>query len=161
MSQKFKVQVNDKYCFVIGAKETEEIDLVKTGDSQYHVLKDKMSYLIEQGNCKFRDKSYTISLNGKEHFVKISDELDVLIDKMGYTVNGVEKDNVITAPMPGIIIALNVEKGSVVKEGDTVLILEAMKMENSIKSPKDGIVRSVLIEKGDSVEKNKLLVELE
>ena len=69
--------------------------------------------------------------------------------------------NAIHAPMPGIIIGLNVKEGDDVKEGETVLILEAMKMENSIKCPKDGVVKSVLVEKGLAVEKNKLLIELE
>ena len=137
MSKNFRVKINNKYTFDIGSEETKEIDFIDNGDLKYHVL------------------------NSKEYSIEISNELDALIEKMGYSVNGIEKDNVITAPMPGIIIALNVKKGDVVREGDTVLILEAMKMENSIKCPKDAVVKSVLIEKGNSVEKNKLLIELE
>ena len=69
--------------------------------------------------------------------------------------------NFIKAPMPGIIIGWKVKEGDIVKEGDTLLILEAMKMENAISCPKDATVKSVHAKKGDTVEKNKLLIELE
>jgi len=161
VSKNFRVKINNKYTFDIGSEETKEIDLIDNGDLKYHVLNDNESYNVELCGSDFLNKSYVISVNSKEYSIEISNELDALIEKMGYSVNGIEKGNVITAPMPGIIIALNVKKGDVVREGDTVLILEAMKMENSIKCPKDAVVKSVLIEKGNSVEKNKLLIELE
>jgi biotin carboxyl carrier protein len=61
--------------------------------------------------------------------------------------------------MPGLIIELKVKNGDVVKPGDTLLILEAMKMENIIKSPGEGVVKTVKIKKGESVEKNQVLIE--
>ncbi len=63
----------------------------------------------------------------------------------------------ITAPMPGMIIRYEVEKGSVVNEGDVVLILEAMKMENYIVSPIKGVLQDVFFGTGDSVKKNDVL----
>ena len=139
----------------------EQMDLINNGDFKYHVLDDNASYNVELNKSDFLNKSYVISVNSKEYSIEISNELDMLVEEMGYAVNGVEKVDVIKAPMPGIIISLHVKNGDVVREGDTVLILEAMKMENAIKCPKDGIVKSVLIEVGNSVEKNKLLIELE
>ncbi|MBN2297197.1 MAG: pyruvate carboxylase subunit B [Deltaproteobacteria bacterium] len=63
----------------------------------------------------------------------------------------------IVAPMPGMIIRYEVEKGSIVNEGDVVLILEAMKMENYIVSPVNGVVQDFLFGIGDSVKKNDIL----
>ena len=60
-------------------------------------------------------------------------------------------EGTIIAAMPGTIIDVKVNQGDSVKRGDTVLILEAMKMENEIKSPIDGIVSSIEVTKGASV----------
>jgi biotin carboxyl carrier protein len=63
--------------------------------------------------------------------------------------------------MPGKILDVLCNKDDEVKEGDPVIILEAMKMENELKSPADGIIKSVEVEVGQSVEKNELLLEVE
>ena len=63
----------------------------------------------------------------------------------------------IAAPMPGTILAVNVTKGSSVKKGDVLMILEAMKMENEIMCPCDGTVASIHVEKGATVETGTLL----
>ena len=63
----------------------------------------------------------------------------------------------VTAPMPGTILAVNVQNGSVVKKGDVLMILEAMKMENEIVSPVDGTVASVNTSKGSAVETGAVL----
>ena len=63
----------------------------------------------------------------------------------------------INAPMPGNILSVNVQNGSVVKKGDVLMILEAMKMENEIMSPCDGTVASVNVQKGSSVETGAVL----
>ena len=69
--------------------------------------------------------------------------------------------NDIKAPMPGLILEVNVEEGAEVQEGDYLLVLEAMKMENTLTAPRDGVVKSVSIKKGETVEKNQLLIEME
>jgi pyruvate carboxylase subunit B len=63
----------------------------------------------------------------------------------------------IEAPMPGMIIRFEVEEGAAVKEGDVVLVLEAMKMENSITSPVAGTVKKINYKDGDSVQKGDVL----
>ncbi len=57
----------------------------------------------------------------------------------------------ICSPLPGVIISVDVAKGTVVKRGQKIAILEAMKMENSILADRDGEVKEVLVNKGDSV----------
>jgi len=64
----------------------------------------------------------------------------------------------VDSPMPGNILKVNVVPGQVVKEGDVLVILEAMKMENEIMAPKDGTVTQVLVEKGANVETGAPLV---
>ena len=64
----------------------------------------------------------------------------------------------VDSPMPGNILKVNVAAGQAVKEGDVLLILEAMKMENEIMAPKSGTVAQVLVEKGATVETGAPLV---
>ena len=66
----------------------------------------------------------------------------------------------VTAPMPGNILKVNVTAGQAVKEGDLLLVLEAMKMENEIFAPKTGTVAQVLVSKGSTVDTGATMVVL-
>lgn len=67
----------------------------------------------------------------------------------------------ISCPMPGTIVSVNVKEGQQIKKGDVLLILEAMKMENEIMAPHDATVVAVHVNKGDSVESGTPLVSLQ
>jgi biotin carboxyl carrier protein len=79
---------------------------------------------------------------------------------MGFNNGLSKKMNTIKAPMPGIILNILVKKDQQVNEGDTLVILEAMKMENTITSPKNAIVKNILISTNQTVDKGQLLIEL-
>ena len=64
----------------------------------------------------------------------------------------------VTAPMPGNILKVNVNVGDAVKEGQVLVVLEAMKMENEIMAPKDGTVTQVVVSKGSTVDTGAPLV---
>jgi len=66
----------------------------------------------------------------------------------------------VKAPMPGIILKIKKNSGEQVQTGDSVIILEAMKMENEIKAPSAGIITDLKISEGQSVEKNSLLFSI-
>jgi biotin carboxyl carrier protein len=63
--------------------------------------------------------------------------------------------------MPGLIINVSVTEGTEVQKGDTLLILEAMKMENVIKSPRQGKVKKINVQLKQAVEKNQVMLEFE
>ena len=65
------------------------------------------------------------------------------------------------APMPGMVVKVEVAVGDRVKAGQGVVIVEAMKMENELKAPADGVVASIAVETGQTVEKGALLLTLE
>ncbi len=68
---------------------------------------------------------------------------------------------IVKAPMPGMILKIKRKEGERVEKGDSVIILEAMKMENEIKSPHSGIITEMKIAEGSAVEKNSFLFSIE
>ena len=161
MSKKFEIKVNDIYQFTLDESQIKELNCVNSSQRKFHIIKDNKAYKSTILHSDFQNKKYTICIDGNSYDVQIKDELDGLIKELGLTRNGKQKDTNILAPMPGLILEVNVKEGQEVKEGDPLLVLEAMKMENVILAPNDGIIQSIKIEKGDAVEKKQLLMETE
>ena len=67
----------------------------------------------------------------------------------------------VTCPLPGTILAVNVKEGDTVAAGQTVIVLEAMKMENNIDAERDGKITEIKVNKGDSVMEGAILVTIE
>lgn len=161
MNQNYTLKVNETFDFNFTSSDTKKLDVLKLSTSKFHVINKNKSFDIELQNSNFLKKEYTLRINSNSYTVKISNELDILIKKMGFSMGSAKKANDVKAPMPGLILSINVKVGQKVKEGEPLLILEAMKMENSIGSPKDGIVKSIQVKNGKTVEKGTLLIELE
>lgn len=66
-----------------------------------------------------------------------------------------------TAPMPGVILTVDVAVGATVKRGDSLMVLEAMKMKNELKAPRDGVVAEVYVAPGAQVKYGEFLVRFE
>ena len=112
-------------------------------------------------NSDFNKKRYSIKVNSNTYDVDINDDLDQLIADLGFEIGTTKQVNNIKAPMPGLILEINVSEGQEVKEDDALLILEAMKMENVITSPREGIIKSIKVKQAETVDKNSLLIEFE
>ena len=161
MDKKYKVKVNDTFNFEFSQEEIEALDTQKTSGKNYHLLQDNRSFSAEIFKPDFLKRKYDIKINSNIYSVKINNQLDQLIDDMGLSLGSSQQINDIKAPMPGLILEVNVKEGDEVKEGDYLLVLEAMKMENTLTAPRDGVVKSVSVDKSDAVEKNQLLIEME
>jgi biotin carboxyl carrier protein len=157
----YRVKVNNTFEFKIDNQVALDLDSIQVSDSKFHVLHKNSAYKIEITEANFSQKSYKIKVNNNIYNVEIFNELDTLIQQMGFEIGATKKVKEIKAPMPGLILAIDIEVGQEVKENDTLLILEAMKMENALTSPRDGIIKSISIVKGQTVNKNELLIEFE
>ena len=98
---------------------------------------------------------YKVTLNGKTYEVEVEVGKVVLLDEYEACAPAPA-----AAPMPGNILRIDVKEGDKVKAGQTLLILEAMKMENEIAAPKDGTVVQIATSKGAVVETGTPLIVL-
>lgn len=160
MEEKFKAIVNQSFEFSLLKSEVALLDIL--ADEKYvHMVANDTSHHIEVLEHDFQNKTYILKVNGNRFSVQLENELDFLIADMGLSLGADSFENKIHAPMPGLILEVNVSAGQEIKANDTLCVLEAMKMENSLLAPSDGVVKSVHVVKGETVEKGVLLIELE
>jgi biotin carboxyl carrier protein len=133
-------------------------DIQPIGPHTYHIIKDNKSYTAELVEADYQAKTFTFKINGIKQTVNAKDRFDLLLDQLGMSDANTQKVNDVKAPMPGLILEIKVQPGQEVKKGDTILILEAMKMENILKSPGDGIVKEIKVQARQNVEKNQVLI---
>jgi len=161
MTTNYNVTINQQIKQQISHESVADLDVITVNKNTVHLLFNNQSYHVELIEKDYNAKTYTLKVQGAIYTVKIANALDQLIEQMGLSTASSKKINQIKAPMPGLILDISVKVGDEVKENDTLLILEAMKMENSITSPRDGIIKTIAVKKGAAVDKNQLLIEFE
>ena len=137
-------------------------------DNTFSVNEDSTAQILN-----WSGKGIDIEINNSRFFSKVTQDKDNLVvhgpwgDVLfkvlpRFTLPGTEiQAGGLVAPMPGKVIDLKVKVGSKVKKGDTLVILEAMKMEHQVKASKDGKITKVLIKKDDQLENGALLMVLD
>jgi len=160
-----KATVNKKAEFTIdkdsvNGKE-KEWDMIEFHENTFHVIKDNKGYNAVLVSFNAEEKTMVVNVNGNDYEISVKDKNDLLLQQLGINVKSSSVIQSIKAPMPGLIINVSVNEGTEVKKGDTLLILEAMKMENVIKSPRDGKVKKVNVQLKQAVEKNQVMLEFE
>ena len=137
--------------------EPREVDFLALGPSLYSILMDHRSYemVIEE-----RDGDTEVLMQGRLYTGQVMDERAQLLASRrgGLAVDSGELS--IKSPMPGLVIAIPVTEGQAVSKGQTILVLESMKMQNELKAPRDATVQRISVQIGQSVEHNKLLITL-
>ncbi len=91
---------------------------------------------------------------------EVEDERTALLRRLARTEAEAAGTFEIKAPMPGLIVRLPVQSGATIKKGQSVVVIEAMKMENDIKSPADGVVTTIHVAERSAVEKNARLITI-
>jgi acetyl/propionyl-CoA carboxylase alpha subunit len=112
-----------------------------------------------------RHLEVVIATRGDEVFIHLEGEAYQLryqhpLDRLAAQSHGSADDSV-RAPMPGSIVAVHVKPGDSVTKGQTVLVMESMKMETTIGAPRDGVVQAVQFDKGQTFDRDALLLSLE
>lgn len=136
-----------------------QVDLLHTADGTFSILEGGHSYNIELVP-HIQPKKYTA------HTLYNSYEVDIIDAEARYLINrtsngaGKNEKN-ISSPMPGKVIKVLVNKGDVINEGQTAIIIAAMKMESEYKAPVSGVVKKVNVSDGDTIKGDQVLIELD
>ena len=100
------------------------------------------------------ERSVTLFRNGQAYTF-------ILPDQLSDDDESDAPEDAVLAPMPGKIVSVSVNSGDAVKQGDILLVMEAMKMEHSLTAPRDGNIEEITVSEGDQVTENALLLSLE
>ncbi|MBN1287110.1 MAG: biotin/lipoyl-binding protein [Anaerolineae bacterium] len=152
-NHKFVVEINRSGEVIVdGVPRTVDFSTFDDGVLR-SLLIDNRSYeaLVER-----RQDNYQVLMHGNLYTVHVADEREQHLGRATFVPPS--GDLPIAAPMPGLILEIKVEPGQAVEPGDTLLILESMKMGNEIKAPRAGTVSHISVNAGDSVDQNTVMI---
>ena len=157
--QEIKLQFDDKPLTVKYKNNREEIFTTDKNNSVKINSWDKNFIDVEIDNTRIRSK---VTFDNELLLIqsKSGDVLFKILPKFE-TVKKVSIEGGLNAPMPGKVVEIKINKGAKIKKGDTLIILEAMKMEHKVLAPSDGKVKEILIHKDEQVENGATLVVLD
>ena len=144
----------------VSAEDLAELAVRRAGPQEYHLLEGDRGYRCEVHSLDRLRGEVVLTINGRRHTVSLAGPVQRLVRQLGFATVASAAANAVTAPMPGLILSINVSEGDTIEEGTPLLVLEAMKMENVIKATGAGTVQRIAVTKGQAVEKRQLLIEL-
>jgi len=154
--QEVKFNYNDKE-LLIRYKPQRDGSFITDNNKNLNIFDWNESFIdIEISNIRYRSR---VTLESEKLLVH-THKGDILLNILPKfkLAEEVEIEGGLTAPMPGKVVEIKVKKGSTIKKGDTLIILEAMKMEHKVSAPANGKVTEILVEKGEQVENGTTLV---
>ena len=155
--QTFDIDINeDGRILVNGEERAIDFRVLRQGEL-YSLLLDHLSF---EAAVEERDGLYHVMIVGSLYEVQVTDERSRRLANAFMAFGDSGGEVLIRSPMPGLIVRVPVQPGQAVAKGETVVVLESMKMENELKAPRDGTVHMVHIAEGDNVEQNKVLVTI-
>ena len=161
-----------KTIFELGSQALS-VDIISSGsDKSYRLTIDDKSIDVEIISVK--DGKLDLLIDGKrvtayvsadnaKRWVTVNGQTVVLTKSSGAKRRSAGHDQAseLAAPMPGLVRAVNVNEGDVVTKGQTLLLLEAMKMEIRVQAPRDAVVKKLFVKQGQTVEREQILIEVE
>ncbi len=145
----------------ITRQDLENLDVESIAPGVYHVLREMKGYRITVLSADHANKEYKLLVGDKEIMVNLKDPVEIQVHDMGLDEISTAHSKDIIAPMPGLVLEINVQEGDSVSAGHQLIILEAMKMENVLSSPGDGVVSKIHVKNGQPVDKSQLLITFE
>lgn len=152
---------NSEHSIEITREDLDNADIVQIAEDTVHLIDGHQSHLIRVVKVDYVAKEFVLLINGKDITVKLRDEVESRVHAMGFDVSRNHvKLRQVSSPMPGMVLKILVRKGEEVKEGQPVIVLEAMKMENVLNAPANGMITKIHVQEKQNVDKNQLLVDL-
>ncbi len=120
--------------------------------NSYEVFARRITKADQKGS-----ETYEIQVAGQRFEVNVEDERAKLLAGLAKSAATTNEAKV-QAPMPGLVVGVPLEQGTTVEAGQTVVVLEAMKMENDLSSPIAGVIKEIKVNKGQTVDQGEVLV---
>ncbi len=153
-NQQFEIEIDKEGQLLVNG-EARNVDFLNLGGDLYSVITENQSLevVIDAG-----DNVIEVLMGGRLYDIQVLDERALLMaQRRGGLGNS---SGEVRSPMPGLIVKVSVDDGQEVEQGQTVVILESMKMQNELKTPRDGVVARVSVQAQQSVEQGKVLVTI-
>lgn len=136
-----------------------DLDIIEVENGVFSILYNGQSYNVEliQGESS---KKYIVNTFSKSFNVEVIDAETKYISNRRQGMD-VEGSNQVASPMPGKIVKIPVAVGDTVAAGQTLIVVEAMKMQSEFKATGDKIVQAILVQEGDTVDSHQVMIKLE
>ena len=155
--REFLVEIVDEHHIQVDGV-MHEVDFDSIGDQPvYSLLLDGSSF---EAYVYPAQRAWQVLFRGRSYPVLVEDEREKRLRAASGSSIGESAEYHLKAPMPGLIVAIQVEDGQQVQKGDVLVILESMKMQNELKSPRAGTVARLRIKAGDSVEQHQTMMSV-
>ncbi len=151
------IEIDDKSVLVDG--NSVNCNLVAINSNGLHLL--TVNGKTHEVFCTKKNGNCDISFANFNFSITVDDEKSRNLKKLIKVENVVPDHFDIKAPMPGLVVKVNVTEGDSVTKGQSLVIIEAMKMENEICAPNDGTITQLFAKEGFSVDKDTVLIALQ
>jgi len=163
--RKYEIIVNEDGTVLADGKEFRA-SLSQLDQKTYSLLIDENTCLAsidrrDQDDGATGPSSYLVTMRGKVHLVDVDDERSILLRSLGETSAKHHGSTTVRAPMPGLVVKIEVGPGDTVTPGQGLIVLEAMKMENEIRAAAGGVIKEIHVQPGKPVEKDEPLLSIE
>ncbi len=153
----FPVEILDEHHVRFGG-DVLEVDLAAvSGEPLYSLIVNGESF---EGYVYPDEDGWQVLLMGQFYQVSVEDEREKRLRTVIHGSIRSDIEFVLKAPMPGLVIAIPVTEGQPVEKGQTLIILESMKMQNELRAPYAGKVARIRVKAGESVEQKQILLSL-
>lgn len=153
----FEFQVNNRYEYSTKGQKLK-VELIEEADGFLLISCEGVRYPVEIASV--RQNEYEVLVNGVSYNFTIETPFSLKRRKILDAQKPINDSEEIHAPMPGKIVNIMVAEGQVVQPGDSLLILEAMKMQNTLTATTKGTITKIEVNLGDNVSKDDLLIEI-
>ncbi len=157
----YEIEVGEEGLLHIG-EQSFSADLQRIGKlNLYSLLLDSKSYEVYVQETERNGYRVMVSSQGYEGYeVRVLDERSYRASQVSGASAGGASDSAIKAPIPGLVVKVLVDEGAEVAAGQTLVILEAMKMENELRAPRPGVIATIKAKPGNSVNQGDVLITL-
>ncbi len=158
-SREYRIALQSEGNALINGHE-QHYDFTRISPESYSLIVDHVSSTVFVESVDLEEGKLRLRVNGRLYCLTVDDRRSLLRKSLLQNKQHHRESQVVRAPMPGLVVKVEVEVGAQVETGQGLVVLEAMKMENEIKAVQRGKVESIHISAGKIVEKGEKLLTI-